>query len=271
MKILVILQILVYAVDFIAELTTGMSWSIYLYFIPGMVLQGQLWRLVTWLLVPSSGNPFMLLLSCYFYYWLASLLEREWGTAKFNLFYLSGAVLSVVFGLGLAFLQPFVMAFRMDLSYYLNLSIFLIIATMFGEMRVMLFFVIPVKVKWMAIIDVVLIVMDAVDYIRGGLWAIALVPLASIVNYFIFSGSFWSMKLGVARRKADPQVINFKKAQKAAQKKAQETKGYIHKCAVCGITDQDDPNMEFRYCSRCDGYHCYCANHINNHIHIHED
>ena len=55
------------------------------------------------------------------------------------------------------------------------------------------------------------------------------------------------------------------------QKKAQETGGYLHKCAVCGITDQDNPNMEFRYCSKCDGYYCYCADHINNHIHIHED
>ena len=98
-----------------------------------------------------------------------------------------------------------------------------------------------------------------------------LAPLASFINYFIFTWPFWSMKLGFARRRADPQVINFKRAQKQAQKKAKETGGYLHKCAVCGLTDQDDPSMEFRYCSNCDGYYCYCADHINNHIHIHED
>jgi len=159
----------------------------------------------------------------------------------------------------------------MNLSYYLNLSIFLILATMFGEMKVYLFFFIPVKMKWMAIIDVVLILVDAVTYVQGGFWMLALVPLASIINYFIFTWAFWSMKLGLARRKADPTVINFKKAQKEVRKKAQETKGYLHKCAVCGVTDAMEPDMEFRYCSKCDGYYCYCKDHINNHIHIHED
>lgn len=273
MRALVILQIIVYVVDLVTELTLGMGWSWYLYFIPGYVFQGQLWRLVTWLLIPSGSNPFMMLLSSYFYYWIGTALEREWGTAKFNLFYLSGAVLSVVIGLVLALLQPAAMVFAMNLSYYLNLSIFLIIATMFGEMRVMLFFVVPIKMKWMAIVDVVFILVDAVQWFSVGAWSIALSPLASFVNYFIFTWPFWAMKLGMAKRKADPQVISFKKAQREAEQKAKakETKGYLHKCAVCGMTDSDDPNMEFRYCSKCDGYYCYCANHINNHVHIHED
>ena len=63
-----------------------------------------------------------------------------------------------------------------------------------------------------------------------------------------------------------PKVVNFKRVQKQAQKQAKATGGYRHKCAVCGITDADDPNMEFRYCSKCDGYYCYCMNHINNHV-----
>jgi len=155
----------------------------------------------------------------------------------------------------------------MELSYYLNLSIFLILATIFGENQVLLFFVIPIKMKWLALIDVVLIVVNAVQYIRGGYWMLALVPLASVINYFIFTWPFWQIKLGLARRKADPQVINFKKA----QHQAQQSQGYRHKCAVCGVTDAMEPDMEFRYCSKCDGYHCYCINHINNHIHIHED
>lgn len=273
MKILVIIQIVVYVVDFVTELTAGYGWSWYLSFIPAAIFQGQVWRLVTWLVLPNASNPFMLLLSCYFYYWIASTLERQWGTARFNLFYLSGAILSVVLGLILALLQPQFSGIGMDLSYYLNLSIFLIIATMFGDMQVLLFFVVPVKMKWMAIIDVVLIVVDMVSWFRVGAWTIALAPLASFINYFIFTWPFWSMKLGMARRRTDPTVINFKKAQQQAKKaeKTQQTQGYRHKCAVCGVTDAMEPDMEFRYCSKCDGYHCYCINHINNHVHIHED
>jgi hypothetical protein len=219
------------------------------------------WRLVTFAILPNASNPFYLLLGCYFYYWIGNMLEREWGTTKFTLFYLSGVVLSIISGMILGYAS----------IYYINLSIFLIIATLYGEMQVLLFFVIPVKMKWMALVDVALILVSVVGDLMAGDWVGALMPVASFVNYFIFTWPFWSYKLGLARRRADPKVINFKKAQQQAKKQAQTTGGYRHKCAVCGITDADDPNMEFRYCSKCDGYYCYCMNHINNHIHIHHD
>ena len=273
MKILVIIPIVVYVMDFIMGMATGIGWSSYLYFLPTYIFRGQVWRLITWLVIPSGSNPFGVLLSCYFYWWIASALERQWGTAKFNLFYMVGAVLSVVFGLVLSLLHPMVGVIPMRLSYYLNLSIFLVIATMFGEMQVLLFFVVPIKMKWMALIDVVLIVAEMAQFLAAGIWPYALVPLASFINYFIFTWPFWSMKLGIVKHRTDPTVINFKKAQQQAQRnqKAQQAQGYRHKCAVCGVTDAMEPDMEFRYCSKCDGYHCYCINHINNHVHIHED
>ena len=203
------------------------------------------------------GNPFYTLLGCYVVFWTGQMLEREWGTAKFSLFYLCGVLLSIAGGLLLGGTS----------IYYIHLSFFLVVATMYSEMQVLFMLMVPIKMKWLALLDVVLILLEAVQF--GPL--ILLYVLPSFINYFIFTWPFWSMKLGFARRRADPQVINFKRAQKQAQKKAQETGGYLHKCAVCGITDQDNPNMEFRYCSKCDGYYCYCADHINNHIHIHED
>ncbi len=217
----------------------------------------QVWRLITFILVPQSTNPFYMLLGCYVVFWTGQMLEREWGTAKFSLFYLCGVLLSILGGLLLG---------STDI-YYIHLSFFLVIATMYSEMQVLFMFVLPIKMKWLALLDVALILLEAVEHGPS----VILLALPSFVNYFIFTWPFWSMKLGFARRRADPQVINFKKAQKQAQKKAQETGGCLHKCAVCGLTDQDDPSMEFRYCSKCDGYYCYCANHINNHIHIHED
>ena len=214
------------------------------------ILRGEVWRLITFILVPSASNPFWLLLGCYVTFWTGQMLEREWGTAKFSLFYLCGVLWSIVGGMVLGSAS----------IYYIHLSFFLVIATMYSEMQVLFMFVVPMKMKWLALLDVALILLDGLQYgLIVVLWAVP-----SFINYFIFTWPFWSMKLGFARRKADPQVINFKRA----QKKAQETGGYMHKCAVCGLTDQDDPNMEFRYCSKCDGYYCYCANHINNHVHI---
>ena len=269
MKIIVFGQIAVYLVDLISRLMFSQSWMSILQFYPAYILHGQVWRLVTWVVVPYASSPFMLLLSCYFYYWIAAMLEREWGTARFTFFYLSGMVLSVLLGMAMGLVQmntTFTIS-PINLGYYLNLSIFLVLAVLYGEMQVLLFFVVPVKMKWMALIDVVLVVLDMVGLARMGYWMLALVPLASFVNFVVFTWPFWRAKLGLARHKTDPKVIHFKQA----QKKAQETRGYHHKCAVCGITDADDPDMEFRYCSKCDGYYCYCANHINNHVHIHKD
>lgn len=272
MKIIVFGQIAVYLVNMLVYVMFKQSFLSYLQFVPAYILQGQVWRLVTWVVVPNASSPFMLLLTCYFYYWIAVMLEREWGTARFTLFYLSGMVLSVVIGMlvglaGVAQINPYYLLYPMNLSYYLNLSIFLVLSVLYGEMQVLLFFMVPVKMKWMALIDVVLVIVDMAGFVQSGLWMLALVPLASFINFFIFTWPFWQAKLGIVRHKTDPKVIHFKQA----QKQAQETKGYHHKCAVCGITDADDPDMEFRYCSKCDGYYCYCANHINNHVHIHKD
>ena len=259
MLYIVIGQVAVFILDLFFR---GMLSSYWLPFSRDLILHGQVWRLVTFIFLPSdSGNPFFLLLGCYFYYWIGTMLEREWGTARFTLFYLSGVVLSVLSGMILGITD----------IYYINLSIFLVIATLYGEMQVLLFFVIPIKMKWMALIDVALILVAVIQNLMYGSWVGALLPLASFVNYFIFTWPFWGAKLGVLRRRADPKVVNFKRVQKQAQKQAKATGGYRHKCAVCGITDADDPNMEFRYCSKCDGYYCYCMNHINNHVHIHHD
>ncbi len=225
------------------------------------VRQGQIWRLVTFLFVPSSTNPFYLLLGCYFYFWIGQTLEREWGTGRFTLFYLCGAVLTALYGV----------LFFYGNMYYVNLSIFLIIATYYGEMQVLLFFVVPIKMKWMALVDVVLVLVEAVPNLRAGAWELGLAFLPALINYFIFTWPVWSYKLGIAKRQADPKVINFKRAQRQARQRsdaANTGRGYTRKCAVCGITDADDPNMEFRYCSKCEGDYCYCINHIYNHAHI---
>lgn len=261
---LMLYLVIAQAVVFVLDLLTHSMASALLAFSRPAILRGQVWRLVSFVIVPREDNPFYLLLSCYFYYWIGQALERSWGAAKFTLFYLCGVVLTAAMGMVIGYAN----------IYYVNLSIFLVIATLYGDMQVLLFFVLPIKMKWMALLDAALILIDVVRYARLGIWVGALAPLASFVNYFVFTWPFWASKLRIARRRTDPKVVSFRKAQHAAQREAQKhaaTGGYRHKCAVCGMTDADNPNMEFRYCSKCDGYYCYCMDHINNHVHIHSD
>ncbi|MEG2456115.1 MAG: hypothetical protein RSC08_07655, partial [Oscillospiraceae bacterium] len=127
-----------------------------------------------------------------------------------------------------------------------------------------IFIIIPIKAKWLALLGAVPIAISMVQAILGGHFMVALLPVAAILNYFIFFSGDIAALLGRVKHKTSAQTINFK----AAQKKAQETHGYLHKCAVCGRTDADSPGLEFRYCSKCNGYYCYCIDHINSHVHV---
>ena len=242
----------------------GVSLSAALALFPSLVLEGEIWRLVTFVFVPMSGGV-LLLLELYFYWFIGSALEREWGTAKFSLFYLSGVVLNILFGfLALATGDKAVLV----TMRYVNLSLFFAFATLYPNLQVLLFFIIPIKVKWLAWVDAALFAWSVLSSLLALDLAGAILPLVAILNYFLFFASDLRNTLGYARRRVQHQTsrqtINFKKA----TRQAQQQKGYIHKCAVCGKTDTDYPDMEFRYCSKCNGYYCYCKDHINNHVHI---
>ena len=239
-----------------------------LFFSRDAIFSGQVWRLITFVAVSQSGDLlfrgtgiFFVTISAFFYYWIGNLLEREWGTTKFTLFYVGGVVLNILYGLITGYAD----------MYYVNLSMFFAMATLYGDARVLLFFIVPVKMKWVAWIDGALFALTILFNLLARDWVGALLPVVAILNYFIFFWPTFRFAVRKVRRRSDPQVVDFRKAQRRIQKKAKETGGYLHKCAVCGVTDAIEPNMEFRYCSKCDGYHCYCANHINNHIHIRQD
>ena len=134
--------------------------------------------------------------------------------------------------------------------------------------RVLLYGILPLKVKWLAWVDAALFAFDIGHYFMNGNWVQGMVPIVAILNYFIF---FWDDLMTVVRRtsqraayRANPQTINFKKA----QKQVQERRGYLHKCAVCGRTDEESPGMEFRYCSKCEGSYEYCMDHLYTHQHV---
>ena len=175
------------------------------------------------------------------------------------MFYFLGVVLNLILG--------FVLNVGVSM-YYVNMSLFFSFATLYPDMQVLLYGILPLKVKWLAWFDVALFGYDIVSNLLSRAWAWALLPVVAILNYLIFFWEDLAGMLGRGRERAayrtNHRTIQFKKAQKDIQQR----KGYLHKCAVCGITDADDPNMEFRYCSKCNGYYCYCMKHINDHVHV---
>jgi hypothetical protein len=234
-------------------------------FHPALIMRGQIWRLITWIFLPLSNNIFFVAIALYFYYFIGSTLEREWGTAKFTIYYIFGVLLNIIYG----FIMWYIIGaqFFTIVPNFLNLSMFFAFATLFPDITVRLFFVIPIKVKWLALFNAAYFAYEIINGIIAGYIFIALLPIVALINYFIICGDELLAYLKPIKMRASPQVINFKKAAKQAKRDLAD-KPYRHICAVCGKTDTDFPDIEFRYCSQCDGYHCFCDEHINNHVHF---
>jgi len=233
-------------------------------FNPSRILRGEVWRLVTWVFLPISNQFFFVIIALYFYYFIGSTLEREWGTPKFNIFYISGIILNIIYGFAIwLILGQTVPIF----PNFLNLSMLFAFAVLFPDHVVRLFFVIPIKIKWLALLNVAFFAYSFVSYLIYGRILLALLPFVALLNFVIICGDEALSYIRPLKSRNSARTIDFKKAAKKARRE-QSNKSYRHKCAVCGKTDAEYPGLEFRYCSRCNGYHCYCADHINNHVHF---
>lgn len=251
----------------------------YLYLNPYQIIfRGQVWRLVTWLIVPPSSFNFFTLLMLYFYYSIGTTLERTWGTYRYNVYIFSGVLFTI---LGSFLLFGYILLFQRDVvainglgyysvvasmfsTYYVNMSIYLAFAATFPNMQILLFFFIPVKIKVMGIIYSLLLVYEFVTGFGPGFEPLTIanrfVIGASLLNFIVFFLSGRGkvhMSPKQARRRAD-----FKRDVKKA------TRNTRHKCAVCGRTEETNPELEFRYCSKCDGNYEYCEEHIFTHTHV---
>lgn len=255
---------------YIMDLLSRGTFSGILSFVPAYIFQGQIWRVVTFIFVPeASSNIFFFAISTYFYYFIGSRMEEQWGTPRFNIFYLSGILLAIVVGF-LATLNGLSMAVTTSM-YYTNLSLFLAFASLFPDMQVLMCYVIPVRVKWLAYLDGIFLLYQVLRMVGKHQYMMALLPILAILNYLIFFGDSLLRALRWKKQqfqhKNSHQTIHFKQA----ARQAKERTGYLHKCCVCGRTDADYPDLEFRYCSKCAGYRCYCMDHINNHVHVTEE
>ncbi len=225
---------------------------------PGMILRGQVWRLFTWIVVPpQSGNLLFTLITLYFYYSVGSTLERVWGTYRYNCYLFSGMLFTII---GCFLLYAFNTDVRfgdMIMTYYICMSIFLAFAVTFPDMEVLLMFVIPVKIKYLGMIYGAYLLLECV---LGGLirWVVIGASLLNFVVFYLTSRN------------------TFKRLSPGQMKRRQEFKSQVrhtvrvtrHKCAICGRTEESNPELEFRFCSKCNGNYEYCQDHLFTHKHV---
>ena len=238
----------------------------YLTLEPALILRGQVWRLISWVLIPPTTNLISLVFLVLLYYSLGKALERTWGSFRYNVYIFSGLLFTVLAVFGLYAFYYFRYGVEVPLSVigligtnYITMSIFLAFAAIYPNMEVMLYFILPIKMKWMALVYVVL---AGYDFINGGI-GIRVAIGASLLNFVIFFLSTRNFKRFGPREQA--RKAKFKKQSRPHMT---YTNGAHHRCAVCGRTELDDPCLEFRFCSKCNGNYEYCQDHLFTHEHV---
>lgn len=239
----------------------------YLYLEPAYILKGQVWRLVSWILVPPDSLNLFTIIMLYFYYSVGTTLEKTWGAFRYNVYIFSGVIFTVLGAFALygilklsnpSYVIPIMgSAFS---TYYISMSILLAFTATYPNVQVLLYFFIPIKMKWLGIFYAVEL---AISFVTTS-WAGRAVILSSLLNFLIFFLSTRNMKRfspGEQKRRRD-----FQRAAAPHQvKNGQITR---HKCAVCGRTELDGDDLEFRFCSKCDGNYEYCQDHLFTHTHV---
>lgn len=250
---------------------------------PYLILHGQIWRLFTWIIIPPDSLDIFTLIMLYFYYSIGNTLERTWGCFTYNFYLLLGMVLTIIgafvfFGIcAFSLSGPTLMAVMQVCcqsfsTYYVCMSIILAFAMTFPDVQVFFMFLIPLKIKvlgivyvvflgWQVLADIlqILTVKDSLGkfyYSLSDIFAIVF----SLLNFVIFfigtRKSFRTPKQVKRQREYTKKVV--RPAQRVTK----------HKCAICGRTDEEYPELTFRFCSKCDGNYEYCSDHLFSHKHV---
>ena len=241
-------------------------------------VEHQIWRIFTWIFTTPGSFSIFTLVMLFFYYSIGTSIERAIGTFMYNLYIFGGIILSTVGVLIASAISYFTikdindvqnffmgMVAGASMTYYMCISIFLGFALMYSDSMVLLWFIIPFKVKWMAYIDLAFL---AWDFIVNDNLISRVTIVACVLNFFIF---YFIVKKANGRRRATPAQ---RKKQKAFKKQVSQAKTIKpdsitrHKCAICGATEKDGEDIEFRFCSKCKGNYEYCNKHLFTHEHI---
>ena len=253
---------------------------------PYAIVHGQIWRLVSWILIPpSASNIFFIAIMMFFYYSIGTSLERVWGTWQYNVFIFTGILLTILSSflwMGFSYLMNgggmieqlgapqyfayYSMAFS---TYYINMGIFFAYALTFPDAMVLMFFIIPIKVKWLGLLDVAYLLYEFIGASSATRFAIA----ATFVNigllYLRFKGPVrFNGRQLAGLFGTDTGRGSAKKANSGPRRQASGAGKVVHRCAICGRTQTDNPDLEFRYCSKCEGGQEYCQDHLFTHVHV---
>ena len=259
---------------------------------PSLILRGQIWRLVSWLLIPPSSLGIFTIIMLFCYYQLGTLLERTWGDFLYNVYIFFGLIMTVVG----AFLLYFITGRDygpMFTTYYVSLSIFLGFAMTFPDQQLLFMFIFPIKIKYLALIDLIYLAYEVITYFRYGaayglpVLVMIICSLASTILFFFMTRQYSRFSPKERKRQKDfrramsgggPYGTQNRPGQGQAQHRTpgekidRHTFGgqkiAVHRCAVCGRTELDSPDLEFRFCSKCNGNYEYCQDHLYTHMHV---
>lgn len=241
----------------------------------------QVWRVVTWILVPPAGFSIFTVIMLYFYYSIGNVLERTWGAFRYNVYIFSGILFTVVGAVVLYLIavgngaDPIATGYSISRSfstYYINLSIMLAFAATYPDAQVLLFFVIPIKMKWMGYFEAAYLLYEII-YCRSISVTVAIVmSLLNFILFFVTTRNYRSISpKEIYRKQKFKQAVNSGGASTGSftgfASKSSPAGISKHKCAICGRTEKDNDSLEFRFCSKCNGNYEYCSDHLFTHEH----
>ncbi|WP_026515838.1 hypothetical protein [Butyrivibrio sp. MC2021] len=238
---------------------------------PILIFKGQIWRLVSWVLIPPTGVSILTIITLIFYYFVGNNMERTMGTFRYNVFVFGGMILMII-GAFLAYgtfllvdpenaaqiVTDYASVFS---TYYLQQMVFLAFAICYPEVQILLMFIIPIKVKWLGIAYGVILLYSCLQGLMVGNFCVFFAIGSQLLNLFLFyvqTGRLSRFKPKDVKRRHDFSR-NVKMAPRGITR---------HKCAVCGRTEETNPELEFRFCSKCNGNYEYCQEHLFTHQHI---
>lgn len=278
-----LILILCYVAGYIIEFAAPVFME-YLTLNPYAIVHGQVWRIVSWILIPpGENNIFFAIIMLVFYYSIGTSLERTWGTFQYNLYLFAGMFFTLI---GSFLMMGFCYLFRPELlngiyseytvfeslsyvfsTYYVNMSIFLAYAATFPDNQVLLMFIIPIKVKWLGVVYGAFLVYEMISgmLMNGNVgFVYPFVIGSSMLNFIVFFFTTRNyIRMNRSQRKMHRDFARKQRTDKAARN-AGITK---HRCAVCGRTEKDGDDLVFRFCSKCAGNYEYCQDHLYTHIH----
>lgn len=252
--------VILYGIGLVMQLIQPLIYWEYLCLDARAIMRGQIWRVVTFLIYPPSlgrstfKDVFFGVIALFLYYNLGQTLERIWGAFRFNVFFFMGVLGQVAAAMvaWLFFRQPLIMT-----TGFLNFSIFLAFAIYFPDMEFLLFFVLPIKAKWLAVAECAVYFYS---FVRGNMSTrleIA-ISLANVIVFILITRNYKRYAPKEIKRRND-----FKRDVKIRPQGKTR-----HRCAVCGRTELDGEDLEFRYCSKCEGNYEYCQDHLYTHQHV---